>query len=285
MRFEVNNLADNFGAEVIGLDLSENLAEEDFTTVRDLYFERAVVVFRGQTLTPSQQSAFSRRFGDLMVHVLTQFQILGDPEVLLLSNRRDADGNPIGFEDAGRYWHSDISYNAEPALGTMLYAVEIPPQGGDTLFADMAAAYEALSDKVKQQIDGRFAYHSYTVNYKTNETNTGSRPNLTDVQLATLENVLHPIVRTHEDTGRKALYVNQGFTYRIDGMSETKSDALLKKLFAHTTEERFIYRHKWRPHDLLCWDNRSVMHHATLYDGKYIRHMHRTTIRGLKPTL
>ena len=285
MRFEVNNLADNFGAEVIGLDLSENLAEEDFTTVRDLYFERAVVVFRGQTLTPSQQSAFSRRFGDLMVHVLTQFQILGDPEVLLLSNRRDADGNPIGFEDAGRYWHSDISYNAEPALGTMLYAVEIPPQGGDTLFADMAAAYEALSDKVKQQIDGRFAYHSYTVNYKANETNAGSRPNLTDVQLATLENVLHPIVRTHEDTGRKALYVNQGFTYRIDGMSETKSDALLKKLFAHTTEERFIYRHKWRPHDLLCWDNRSVMHHATLYDGKYIRHMHRTTIRGLKPTL
>ena len=285
MRFEVNDLATNFGAEVIGLDLSENLTEEDFTTVRDLYFERAVVVFRGQTLTPSQQSAFSRRFGDLMVHVLTQFQILGDPEVLLLSNRRDADGNSIGFEDAGRYWHSDISYNAEPALGTMLYAVEIPPQGGDTLFADMAAAYEALSDKVKQQIDGRFAYHSYTVNYKANETNAGSRPNLTDVQLATLENVLHPIVRTHEDTGRKALYVNQGFTYRIAGMSETKSDALLKKLFAHTTEERFIYRHKWRPHDLLCWDNRSVMHHATLYDGKYIRHMHRTTIRGLKPTL
>ena len=284
MRFEVNDLATNFGAEVIGLDLSENLTEEDFTTVRDLYFERAVVVFRGQTLTPSQQSAFSRRFGDLMVHVLTQFQILGDPEVLLLSNRRDADGNPIGFEDAGRYWHSDISYNAEPALGTMLYAVEIPPQGGDTLFADMAAAYEALSDKVKQQIDGRFAYHSYTVNYKANETNAGSRPNLTDVQLATLENVLHPIVRTHEDTGRKALYVNQGFTYRIDGMSETKSDALLKKLFAHTTEERFIYRHKWRPHDLLCWDNRSVMHHATLYDSKYTRHMHRTTIRGLKPT-
>ena len=284
MRFEVNDLATKFGAEVIGLDLSENLTEEDFTTVRDLYFERAVVVFRGQTLTPSQQSAFSRRFGDLMVHVLTQFQILGDPEVLLLSNRRDADGNPIGFEDAGRYWHSDISYNAEPALGTMLYAVEIPHQGGDTLFADMAAAYEALSDKVKQQIDGRFAYHSYTVNYKANQTNAGSRPNLTDVQLATLENVLHPIVRTHEDTGRKALYVNQGFTYRIDGMSETKSDALLKKLFAHTTEERFIYRHKWRTHDLLCWDNRSVMHHATLYDGKYIRHMHRTTIKGLKPT-
>ena len=284
MRFEVNDLATKFGAEVIGLDLSENLTEEDFTTVRDLYFERAVVVFRGQTLTPSQQSAFSRRFGDLMVHVLTQFQILGDPEVLLLSNRRDADGNPIGFEDAGRYWHSDISYNAEPALGTMLYAVEIPHQGGDTLFADMAAAYEALSDKVKQQIDGRFAYHSYTVNYKANETNAGSRPNLTDVQLAALENVLHPIVRTHEDTGRKALYVNQGFTYRIDGMSETKSDALLKKLFAHTTEERFIYRHKWRPHDLLCWDNRSVMHHATLYNSKYTRHMHRTTIRGLKPT-
>ena len=284
MKFEVNQLNNDFGAEVVGLDLSEKLTEEDFATVRNLYFERAVVVFRGQTLTPSHQSDFSRRFGDLMIHVLNQFQTSSDPEVLELSNRRDADGNPIGFEDAGRYWHSDISYNAEPALGTMLYAVEIPAKGGDTLFADMVAAYEALSKIIKQQIEGRSAYHSYTVNYKANESNDGSRPNLTDDQLARLDNVLHPIVRTHEDTGRKALYVNPGFTYRIEGMSQTKSDALLRKLFTHATEERFIYRHKWRPRDLLCWDNRSVMHHATLYDSKYTRHMHRTTIQGPKPT-
>lgn len=283
MAYEVHPLTEGFGAEVTGLDLSAELAGEEFARVRDLYFDKSVVVFRDQELAPEDQAAFSRRFGGLMIHVLTQFQIPGQPEVLELSNRRGADGNAIGFEDAGRYWHSDISYNAEPAQGTMLYAVDIPPEGGDTFFADMAAAYDALPEDVKQKIDGRRAYHSYTVNYKANESGAATRPDLTEAQLASLQDVLHPIVRTHEDTGRKALFVNPGFTYRVDGMDEGESNALLQMLFAHTTEERFLYRHVWRAHDLLCWDNRSTMHHATVYNGKYTRHMHRTTIQGPRP--
>ena len=283
MAYEIHPLSEGFGAEVIGLDLSGELTEEDFARVRDLFFEKSVVVYRDQDLAPEAQEAFSRRFGDLMAHVLTQFQIPGHPDVLELSNRLDADGNAIGFEDAGRYWHSDISYNAEPALGTMLYAVDVPQEGGDTLFADMAAAYDALPEDVKQKIDGRFAYHSYTINYKANESDAATRPDLTAEQLASLEDVLHPIVRTHEDTGRKALYVNPGFTYRVDGMEQGESDDLLQMLFAHTQEKRFVYRHVWRPHDFLCWDNRSTMHNATVYDGKYTRHMHRTTVQGLRP--
>lgn len=283
MAYEVHSLTEGFGAEVTGLDLSAELGPEEFAKVRDLYFRKSVVVFRDQDLAPEAQAAFSSRFGGLLRHVLNQFQVPGHPDVLELSNRRDADGNAIGFEDAGRYWHSDISYNAEPALGTMLYAVDIPPEGGDTFFADMAAAYDALPEDVKQKINGRRAYHSYTINYKANESGAATRPDLTEEQLASLKDVLHPIVRTHEDTGRKALFVNPGFSYRVDGMEEGESDALLQMLFAHTQEERFQYRHVWRTHDLLCWDNRSTMHLATVYDGQYTRHMHRTTIQGPKP--
>jgi taurine dioxygenase len=283
MRYKIHALTDGFGAEVTGLDLAEPLSDEDFASVRDLYFGKKVVVFRDQNLSPTQQASFSRRFGALMIHVLTQFQIPEQPEVLELSNRLDADGNAIGFEDAGRYWHSDLSYGTEPALGTMLYALAIPPEGGDTLFADMAAAFDALPETVKQKIDGRFAYHSYTINYKANESDAATRPDLTEEQLATLEDVLHPIVRTHEDSGRKALYVNPGFTYRVDGMDPGASDDLLQMLFAHSTEDRFLYRHVWRPGDFLCWDNRAVMHHATVYDGRYTRYMHRTTVQGAKP--
>ncbi|NQV54768.1 MAG: TauD/TfdA family dioxygenase [Rhodospirillales bacterium] len=283
MRFEVTSLSPGFGGEITGLDLSQPLTRDEFEEVKKIYFEKEVVVFRDQNLTPGAQADFSRGFGDLMIHVLTQFQIQGHEEVLELSNRRDADGKAIGFEDAGRYWHSDISYNAEPALGTMLYAVEIPPEGGDTLFADMSAAYEALPENIKRRIEGKRAYHSYTINYKANESDAATRPDLTAEQLAKLEDVLHPIVRTHEDTGRKALFVNPGFTYRIEGVSEAESDELLQMLFAHAAEERFIYRHKWRAHDLVCWDNRSTVHHATVYDGKYTRHMHRTTIQGPRP--
>ena len=283
MSYEVYPLTDGFGAEVIGLDLSAALAEGEFAKVRDLYFGKSVVVFRDQNLAPDAQAAFSRRFGELLRHVLNQFQVPGHPDVLELSNRLDADGNAIGFEDAGRYWHSDISYNAEPALGTMLYAVDIPPEGGDTFFADMTAAYDVLPDGVKQKIDGKRAFHSYTINYKANESGAAARPNLTEEQLASLKDVLHPIVRTHEDTGRKALFINPGFTYQVEAMEKGESDVLLQMLFDHTQEGRFQYRHVWRPHDLLCWDNRSTMHLATVYDGQYTRHMHRTTIQGSRP--
>ncbi len=282
-KFDIRPLSDGFGIEVLGLDLREPLSAQDFEILRRAWFENAVMVIRDQDLPPADQVAFSRRFGDLQIHVLTQFQLPDHPEVLLLSNEKRADGTAVGFEDAGRYWHSDLSYMDHPSLGTMLYAVRIPPAGGDTLFVDMYRAFESLPAATKARIEGRFAVHSYVRNYARNESKPGIRPQLTDEQKARLPDVRHPIVRTNEDTGRRALYINPGFTFRIDGMSEAESDALLAELFAHCLAPELLYMHVWKPKDYLCWDNRGTMHHATLYDPKYIRHMHRTTIKGPSP--
>lgn len=283
MDFEIRPLSEDFGAEVIGLDLGQALSIEDFDTVRQAWFEAGIIVFRDQNLTPEQQVAFSRRFGPLMIHVMDQFLLPDHPEILLISNRKRADGTPVGFEDAGRYWHSDISYADEPALGSLLYAVEIPPERGDTMFADMRRALETLPEQTRRRISGRRARHSFTHNYQQNETIDGGRPAIRSDQQSQLADVDHPIVRTIEDTGQDSLFVNPGFTFAIEDMDASESDALLSELFAHSTKPEFVYAHKWRPRDLLCWDNRSVMHHATLYDAAHTRHMHRTTIRGRRP--
>ena len=283
MSFEVNRLGDRFAAEVVGIDLARPLSQDEFAAVRDAWFAAGVVVFRDQHLSPARQVAFGRRFGEPIVHVMRQFLLPGHPEILLISNRKHADGTPMGFEDAGRYWHSDISYDERPALGSHLYAVEIPPTGGDTLFADMRHALGTLPDDLRQRIDGRRARHSYTRNYRKNETVEGGRPAISAEQQDRLRDASHPIVRTVEDTGEEALFVNPGFTFAVEDMDEAGSDALLAALFEHSTREAFVYTHKWRPRDLLCWDNRSVMHRATMYDPAMTRHMHRTTIAGSRP--
>ena len=283
MSFEVNRLGDRFAAEIVGIDLSRPLSEDEFAAVRDAWFDAGVVVFRDQRLTPAQQVAFGRRFGELIVHVMRQFLLPDHPEILLISNRKHADGTPMGFEDAGRYWHSDISYDERPALGSHLYAVEIPPTGGDTLFADMRHALGTMPDDLRRRIDGRRARHSYTRNWRRNETVAGGRPAVTAEQRDGLRDVSHPMIRTVEDTGEEALFVNPGFTFAVEDMDEAESDALLAALFEHSTREAFVYTHKWRPRDLLCWDNRTVMHCATIYDPSHTRHMHRTTIAGGRP--
>lgn len=162
MAFELNRLGDRFAAEIVGVDLSQPLSDEEFGAVREAWFEAGVVVFRDQRLAPARQVAFSRRFGEPIVHVMSQFLLPGHPEILLISNRKHPDGKPMGFEDAGRYWHSDISYDERPAMGSHLYAVEIPPAGGDTLFADMRHALATLPGDLRRRIDGRRARHSYT---------------------------------------------------------------------------------------------------------------------------
>ena len=283
MLFEVNRLGERFAAEIVGIDLARPLPEDEFRAVRDAWFDAGVVVFRDQRLAPAHQVAFSRRFGDLIVHVMRQFLLPGHPEILLISNRKHPDGTPMGFEDAGRYWHSDISYDERPALGSHLYAVEIPPTGGDTLFADMRHALRDLPGDLRRRIDGRRARHSYTRNWRRNETVEGGRPVVSAEQQDRLREVSHPMVREVEDTGEEALFVNPGFTFAVEDMDEAESDALLAELFEHSTREAFIYTHKWRSGDLLCWDNRTVMHCATIYDPAHTRHMHRTTIAGGRP--
>ena len=283
MNFKILELKADFAVEVTGLDLSQQLSDDDLCAIRETWFKAGVMVIRDQYITPAEQVAFSRQFGSLGIHVLEQFQHPDQKEVLVLSNKKNQDGSPVGFEDAGRYWHSDLSYAQLPMLGSMLYALEIPPQGGETLFADMRKALETLPHTIRERLEGLQAYHSYTRDDKAKESLEGLRPVLNVDQLSKLSDVVHPVVRTHEDTGAQSLYVNPGFTFAIKDMDPDDSASLLEDLFEHSTKPGLIYTHEWQPHDLLCWDNRSVMHQATQYDPAYGRHMHRTTIEGGEP--
>ncbi len=272
------------GAEILDLDLSRPLDDATFAAVRRAFLaSEGVLVFRDQRITPAQHVEFSRRFGKLLIHVLRQYAHAEQPEILLISNVIK-DGKPVGIGDAGRDWHSDLSYVAEPSLGSLLHAQELPPEGGDTMFANMYAAYEALPDTIKRRIDGLHAVHSYEYSHNRFR-NAGSkfRPQLTEAQKAEVPDVTHPVVRTHPETGRKALFVNEGFTSRIAGVPDDESRELLDFLFRHSVEDRFTYRHHWRDHDLVFWDNRCAMHKALGCPPHLRRHMHRTTVSGDKP--
>ena len=170
-----------------------------------------------------------------------------------------------------------MTYEEVPPLGSLLYGVEVPPEGGDTLFASMYAAYEALDAGTKQRISGLRARHRYNIERRRREIR------ITDDQAASVREVSHPVVRTHPETGRKALYVNPGFTVGIEGLAESDGAALLADLFDHIADARFQYRHIWRQRDLVFWDNRCVMHQATDYDPVHTRHMLRTTVKGDRP--
>jgi taurine dioxygenase len=280
--FRYRRFAAPLGAEIVGLDLARPLDDEAFAAVRRAFLDsEGVLVLRDQKITPEQHIAFSRRFGPLMIHVLRQFLLDGHPEILLVSNVIE-NGKPIGLGDAGRYWHSDLSYAAEPSLGSLLHAREIPPEGGDTSFANLYAAYDALPADIKRRIDGKRAVHSYRKSYDRLE-GSSWRPPLTASQKEEVQEVTHPVVRTHPGTGRKALFVNEGFTSHIIDLPEAESDELLRILFAHSTEPRFIYRHRWQEHDLVFWDNRCAIHLAHGCPPELRRHMHRTTVKGDLP--
>jgi taurine dioxygenase len=239
-----------------------------------------VLLFRGQSINESQHVAFSRRFGTLLGHVLTQFLKKEHPEVYVLSNVSE-NGKPIGNHKEGWNWHSDLSYKAEPSMGALLYALEVPPVEGDTFFASMHAAYDALDEETKARIRPMTATHSYA-NYYGKA--FADRNPLTPEQLAATPDVVHPLVRTHPETGRLSLYVGEDVVKEIDGLPAEESVALLAELNAHAISPAFSYRHKWLAGDLLVWDNRCTMHRATPYDDNvYRRVMHRTTVAGDRP--
>lgn len=277
---EIRPLSDALGAEVIGADLSTAGDDATYERIHAALLQYGVLAIRDQELTPRQHIAFSRRFGELDIHVLDQFLLPGHPEILVVSNKK-VNGKAVGLADAGRRWHSDISYRERPSLGSLLYAIEIPPEGGDTLFANMSGAYETLSKKMKARVAGLKAAHSYIYLYGQSE--DGARPALTEEQRTKVPDVLHPVVRSHPETGLKALYVSPGLTVRILGMEAGESRALLAELHEHSTKPAFVYRHEWRRHDVVFWDNRCTMHLAAEFDPKFTRHMHRTTVKGDRP--
>lgn len=281
--FEIRPFDAPLGAEVLGLDLSQPLPDAEFKRLHQAHLDHHVLVFRDQRITPAQQVAFSRRWGPLQIHVLRNFQLPGHPEILQVSNLRDADGQPLGLGDAGLFWHSDLSYKERPSLGSLLYAQALPAEGGDTLFANQHLAYDHLPQVLKKAIEGRFAEHSYLARYEELRARNPWRPKLSEAQIAEVQPVAQPIVRTHPETRRRALFVSEHFTTRIVGLPEDESRDLLAQLFDHSTRPRLVYRHHWRDHDLVFWDNRSLLHLATGCPDHLPRHLYRTTIEGDRP--
>ena len=280
--FEIRPFDAALGAEVVGLDLNQPLSSADFQRIHRAHLDHHVVVFRDQRITPAQQVAFSRRFGPLQIHVLHQFQLANHPEILIVSNVVE-NGKPIGLGDAGHFWHSDLSYKEKPSLGSLLHAIELPAQGGDTLFANMHTAWETLPPALQRKAEGLRAEHTYLARYAELQKRSPWRPNLTPEQIAQVKPVVHPVVRTHSETGRKALFVSEHFTTRIIGLPDDESRALLDELFAHSVKPAHVYRHQWREHDLVFWDNRSLLHLAGGTPDDLRRVMYRTTIEGDTP--
>ncbi len=253
----------------------------------DLLHQREVIFFRNQQLTPEQHIAFSRRFGELEHHVRKDCCRPGFPELFVVSNVVE-NGRPIGSQDAGLFWHSDLCYLKEPSRGSLFYAREVPRDAdgkplGDTMFASGSAAYAALPDTDKHTLAGLKAVNSYAKGYYRDR-NSGPRKPLTEEQKMRTPDVEHPIVRTHPYTGRKCLFLNEGYTSSIVGMSEPESHALLARLFEHSTRPEFVYRHQWRVGDFLIWDNCSTQHRAVMdYALPQRRRMERTTLVGSAP--
>ena len=280
--FEVRPFPAPVGAEILGLDISKPINAEDFARIHKAHLDHHVLVFRNQQITPQEHIDFSRRFGPLEIHVLHQFQLKNHPEILIVSNIKE-NGEPIGLGDAGVYWHSDISYKPKPSLGSLLHAQELPSEGGDTLFADQHLAWESLSPELQQRILPLKAEHSYLAKYEELRAKNPWRPKLSQAQIDQVAPAVQPVVRTHPETGRKALFVSEHFTTRIVGLPQEESDALLAELFAHSVKPEFVYRHQWAPHDLVFWDNRSLMHLAAGTPDHLRRRLNRTTIVGDTP--
>jgi taurine dioxygenase len=280
--FEVESFDAPLGAEILGLDLNLPLSARDFQRIHKAHLDHHLLVFRDQRITPQQQVDFSRRFGPLQIHVLRNFQLPSHPEVLIISNIIE-DGQPIGLGDAGHFWHSDLSYKETPSLGSLLHAQELPAEGGDTLFANMHLAWDTLPIALRNAVQDARAEHSYLTQYEELRRRSPFRPALTQAQIDEVKPVVHPVMRTHPETGRRALFVSEHFTTRIVGIPEDESRALLAELFAHSVLPAHIYRHRWAPHDLVFWDNRSLMHLAGGTPEHLRRKLYRTTIEGDAP--
>lgn len=276
MSLELRALTGRIGAEVSGVDLSTNLTDETVAEIRSAFVNHHVIVFRNQVLTPEQQIAFGERFGPLDKHPFVAMNA-DTPEVLDVVTEADDKYN------FGGGWHCDLTFLEEPDLGSILYAVEVPDAGGDTLFANQHAAYDELSPTMQELLGTLTAVHSAEPQYGDGGLSTKSKSMKTANGELASKTVEHPVVRTHPESGRKALYVNPAFTTRIRGLRAAESRMLLDFLFEHAVKEPFQCRIKWQPGTLVMWDNRSVQHYAVHdYIGSR-RHMRRITVHGDRP--
>ena len=268
-RFTLTPCTNLIGAEISGIDLAEPVPPEVFADLDRAFLEFKVLFFRDQHITSAQQRDFARMWGELEIHpFLPQGEV---PEIVRFEK---------GAEDAGveNIWHADVTWRQKPALGSMLRAIEVPAAGGDTCFADMAAAYDCLPEHVKERIEGRVAVHDFTLPF-----GRGMAP----AQLREMQEkypaVEHPVARTHPRTGRRTLFVNAIFTTHIVGLPEDESEELLKLLFKQASVPEYQVRFKWAPGSIAFWDNRAVQHYAVNDYFPWRRVMERAAILGDRP--
>ena len=272
MTFSITPSGAALGAEVRGLDLTRPLTEAKTVALRQALLQHLLLVFPEQHLTAGQLVDFCRCFGPITRHILDQFYHPEDHDLCIISNVLESGKGRATVGSAGSYWHSDLSYLAEPAETSMLYAIEVPETGGDTLFCNMYAAYEELPEAMRLRIAGLTAVHNIM-----SGTGADSKVPLTEAQRAKVPDAIHPIVRRHPETGREALFVSPGFTRRVVELDARAGTTLLEELFAHANEARFTYRHKWQAEDVTLFDGRASMHSAT---GGYTNTDRRTLWRA-----
>jgi taurine dioxygenase len=277
---KTRELRAGFGAEILDVDLA-HADDATLDGVVDAFNRHGAILVRGQSMTADALERFVSRFGEPEDHTLVENTLPGHPKVYVLSNRI-VDGKPIGAHNDGIGWHTDYSYKAEPVMCTMLYAVEVPAEGSDTLLADGCAAWNALSPERQAQLDGLQLHHSWAHFMKTREFNRQEEPD--PVLLAENPDVIHPLIRSHPTDGRKALWVSTGTVKEIVGMENPAGLELVDELIDFMTQPQFVYQHKWQVGDVLVWDNRCTLHTGTLYDDqKYVREMHRLWAKGDRP--
>jgi len=279
MTISIKPIAGALGAEIAGVDLSGALSDRVIGEIRAALLDHLVIFFHDQHLTPEQQLAFGRRFGDLQIHEFVE-AMAQYPEILEVRKE------PEETRNFGGGWHTDVSYLECPSLGSVLYVREVPEFGGDTMFANQYRAYESLSDGMKAMLDGMTAVHSARRPYGANAARAHdygpSSMHFIFSEAAHAE-IEHPVVRTHRETGKKALYVNRTFTLRFKDMTEEESAPLLNYLCDHAVRPEFTCRFRWQPNSIAFWDNRCVQHNAINDYRGARRVMHRVTIEGERP--
>jgi taurine dioxygenase len=278
MPLKLRPLSYALGAEVCDVDVAAPMSESFFGEIYQAFLERGILLFRNQPVTREQHIEFSRRFGELDRHDAFPSDRHPDyPELMVVTNDPAPDGTPSVSRYTGRRWHTDMSQTLLPALGSLLRCWRVPEVGGDTLFANMYAAYDALSSGMQKLIADLHAIH-FSGSRQLGDT-AADKAHATE-QKKISPPVAHPVVRVHPETGRKAIYLGEKVR-RFDGMTEDESRPLIEYLNRHATRPEFVYRHQWRAHDILLWDNRCTMHQALGdFDQSQSRYMERTTVIG-----
>ena len=271
----VSPIAGALGAEISGVDLGQDLGNQLFQEIHDALMEHQVIFFRDQDISPSEHVAFARHFGSLQVHPFTP-NLEDHPEVLILESKKDA-------RSAANQWHSDVTFAEEPPLGSVLLSRICPEHGGDTMWANMYDAYDALSPSMKRYLDGMIAVHSADgAKFETLHQDDGAKQDSIQDARQVMQPVEHPVVRTHPVTGRKALFINRTYTKNFKGWTREESRPLLEYLWNHAIRPEFTCRVNWKPGTITLWDNRSVQQHA-IADYSERRQMHRISIAGDTP--